>query len=104
MLQAGVEMSGPQPGLCTALEGMNEYELGLRMRTVAGSVAGEAAGAPDLGPVRGAVHGAPEALRVHERLGQQHRVTEAYRPVADHPARAQRQHPRAEVARGAGGE
>ena len=31
-------------------------------------------------------------------------MTETHRPVPDHPARAQRQHPRAEVARGAGQE
>ena len=97
-------MSGPQPGLCPALEGMDEHELRSSMHAVAGPVSGEAAGAPDLDPVRGAVDGAPEALGVHERLGHKHRVTEALRPVPHHPACAQRQHPRAEVARGAGQE
>ena len=42
-----------------------------------------------------------EARGVHEGLRQKHVVTEARRPVPHQTARAQREHPRAEVARAA---
>ena len=95
-------MGGPKPGPRGAGEGMKEHELGPGVLAVAVSVAGEAAGAPDLDPVGGTVDGAPEERGVHERLRQKHFVTEAGRPVAHQTARAQREHPRAEVARAAG--
>ena len=102
MSQAGVEIGGPKPGPRAPAQGMKEHEFGPRVLAVAVPVAGEAAGAPDLDPVGGAVDGAPEERGVDERLRQEHFVTEAGRPVAHQTARAQREHPRAEVARAAG--
>ena len=102
MSQAGVEIGGPQPGLRATAKGMKEHELGPCVLAVALPAAGEAAGAPDLDPVGGAVDRAPEERRVHERLRQEHVVTEAGRPVPHQTAHAQREHARAEVALTAG--
>ena len=102
MSQAGVEMGGPQPGPRAPAQGMKEHKLRVRVLAVAVPVAGEAAGASYLDPVGGAVDGAPEVRRVHEGLRQKQVVAEAGRPVVHQTARAQREHPRAEVALTAG--
>ena len=102
MSQAGLEMGGPKPGSRAPAQGMNEHELGPGVLGVAVPVTGEAAGSPDLDPVGGAVDGAPKEPRVDEGLRQKQLVSEAGRPVAHQAARAQRKHPRAEVARATG--
>ena len=87
-------------------QGMDEHKLGPPMFAiaVAAALAAEAAGPPDLDPVRGAVDGAAEAGWVDERFQQQQSMAEPGGPVADQAARAQRQHPRAEVTGRAGQE
>ena len=102
MSQAGVEMGGSQPGSRAPAQGMKEHKLRVRVLAVAVPVAGEAAGASYLDPVGGAVDGALEVRRVHEGLRQKQVVAEAGRPVVHQTARAQREHPRAEVALTAG--
>ena len=81
---------------------MKEHQLGPRVRAVAGPAAAEASGAPNLDPVGRAVDRAPEERQIHERLRQEHVVTEAGRPVPHQAARAQREHAGAEVGRAAG--
>ena len=100
--QAGIEFGGAQPGARVPAQGMKEHQLGPGVRAVAGPAAGEAAGAPGLDPVGRAVNRAPEQRGVDERLRQQHLVAEADRPVPRQTARAQGQHPRAQVGRAAG--
>ena len=95
-------MGGPKPGPRAPAQGMKEHELGPGVLAVAVPVTGEAAGSPDLDPVGGAVDGAPKEPRVDEGFRQKQLVSEAGRPVAHQAARAQRKHPRAEVARATG--
>ena len=52
---------------------------------------------PEAQPVRCAVDRAAEAERVDERLQQQQRMAEAFRPVRDQAPLAQRQQPRSQV-------
>ena len=103
MSQAGIESLRPELVARGARQGMNEHSLRQRVLAVAvaSPLAAEAAGAPDLDPVGGPVDGAVEARGIDEGLHQQQRMAEAHRPVPDQAARAQRQHPRPEVARSA---
>ena len=92
--QRGARQARPRVGN----EGTDEDQLGGAVRrAVAAAHAAEAARAADAGPVRGAVRGAAEARRVDERLEQQQRMAEAFRPVRRRPPRAQRQHARRQV-------
>ena len=106
MSQAGVEMGALERCPRVPAQGMDEHKLGPPMFAiaVAAALAAEAAGPPDLDPVRGAVDGAAEAGWVDERFQQQQSMAEPGGPVADQAARAQRQHPRAEVTGRAGQE
>ena len=93
-MQRGARQARPRVGN----QGADEDQLGGAVRrAVAAAHAPEAARAADAGPVRGAVHRAVEARRIDERLEQQQRMAEASRPVPRQAARAQRQHPRAQV-------
>ena len=60
-------------------------------------VAGKAARHPQRAPVRRAVAGAGEPRRVHESLGQEHRVAVHRLHVRRQPSQAQPQHPRGQV-------
>ena len=98
-LQAGFEMGVPEPDPRIAAQGQEEHALRLGMLPVARPGAAETPGETGLDPVGGAVDGPVEAGRVDIGLQQQEFVPEAGRPVPDEAARAQRERPRAEVAR-----
>ena len=93
-MQRGARQARPRVGN----QGADEDQLGSgRNAAVAAAHAPEAARAADAGPVRGAVRRAAEARRIDERLEQQQRMAEAFRPVRRRPPRAQRQHARRQV-------
>ena len=101
MSQAGSRSAAPSRAARPA-QGMKEHELGPSVLAVAGAAAGEAAGCADLDPVGRAVDRAPEQRRVHEGLWPGELRDRPGRPVARQTARAQRERPRAEIARAAG--
>ena len=100
-MQRGARQARPRVGN----QGADEHQLGSgRDAAVAAAHAPEAARAADAGPVRGAVRRAAEARRIDERLEQQQRMAETFRPVRRRPPRAQRQHARRQVRHAPGGQ
>ncbi len=94
----GIERGPRQARPRVGNQGADEHQLGAARRgAVAAAHAPEAARAADAGPVRGAVHRAAVPRRVDERLQQQQRMAEAFRPVRRQAPCAQRQRPRAQV-------
>ena len=101
----GVERGTGQARPRVGNQGTDENQLGSgRDAAVAAAHAPEAARAADAGPVRGAVRRAAEARRIDERLEQQQRMAETFRPVRRRPPRAQRQHARRQVRHAPGGQ
>ena len=95
--QRHLQRRGAQPPPGVGNERAHEHPLRRRAGAVATTPTPEAAGETEGQPTRRPVHRATESLRVHERLQQQQPVTETHRPLPHHPARAQPQHPRAQV-------